>query len=157
MKSFFATSAVIERNVSIGEETKIWYFSHIREGAKLGKECNVGDYCFIGENVIIGDDVRLGNGCQLYDGLIIKDHVRIGNNVSFTNVRKPSAKHKGKHLDTIVEEYVTIGANCTIVGGIKIGQSAQIADGSVVFFDVPDGVFVAGNPGRIKKQIYENN
>lgn len=157
MKGFLATSAIIEKNVSIGDDTKIWYFSHIREGAKIGINCNVGNHCFVGENVIVGNDVRIGNGCQLYDGLIIKDHVRVGNNVSFTNVRKPTAKHKGRKLDTIIEEYVSIGANATIIGGIKINHNSQIAEGAVVFFDVPENVFVAGNPARIKKQIHENN
>lgn len=145
-----AENSIIELDVSIGEGTKVWYFVHIMQGARIGRNCNIGDYCFFGKKVIVGDGVKFGNNVNIYQGTIIKDRVFIGNNVSFTNVRKPRIGKIGKILDTIIEEGVSIGANSTIVGGIKIGKNATIADGSVVFFDVQENSFVAGNPAKVK-------
>lgn len=146
----YSVSAIIEENVSFGEGTFVWYFSHVCEGARLGRSVNVGERSYIGTGVIIGDNVKVGNNVNIYSGAIIKDNVFIGNNVSFTNVRKPNVFKKGVKLDTIVEEGVSIGANSTIVGGIKIEKNAIIADGAVVVGDVPEGAWVNGNPGRIK-------
>ena len=73
----------------------------------------------------------------------------IGNNVAFTNVRKPRASRSSKKLKTIVEDNASIGANATIVGGVRIGRNSVISDGSVVIKNVPENTYVAGNPARI--------
>lgn len=147
---FYAVSSIIEKDVIIGEGSFVWYFSHIMEKARIGAFCSIGEKSFIGKKVLIGDNVKIGNNVNIYEGTIIKDNVFIGNGVSFTNVRQPKVGTKGKILDTIVDELASIGANATIVGGIKIGKGAVIADGSVVIGDVAPGTFVAGNPARRK-------
>jgi len=156
-----AKHSIVEDDVSIGDGTKIWYFSHVRTKAKIGRNCNIGDYCYIDKKVIIGDDVRIGNKVSIYQGAIIKDRVFIGNGTSFTNVKKPFAYKKAKrYLDTIVEEDVSIGANCTIVAGVKIGRGAIVGDGAVVIRDVPERTFVGGTPAKKlkdEKQIYGKN
>ena len=146
----YSVSAIIEENVSFGDGSFVWYFAHICTGARLGRSVNIGEKSYIGAGVIIGDNVKVGNNVNIYPGAIIKDNVFIGNNVSFTNVRKPNVLKKGKPLDTIIEEGVSIGANSTIVGGVKIEKDAIIADGAVVVGNVPSGAWVNGNPGRIK-------
>ncbi len=155
--NFFLTeSTIIETDVSIGENTKIWYFTHIREHAKIGSNCNIGDYCYVDKKVIIGNDCRIGNQVSIYDGVIIKDKVFIGNGVRFTNVRKPKAsKRSDRFLDTIVDDNVSIGAGAIIVGGVKIGKNSIIGEGAVVISDIPEGVFAVGNPARITKKINE--
>lgn len=146
----YSVSSIIEKNAEIGQRTNIWYFSHVCEYAKIGEDCNIGEKSYIGSNVIIGNNVKVGNNVNIYDGAVIHDDVFIGNGVCFTNVRKPVANQKGKKLHTIIEKEVSIGANCVIVGGITIGKGAIIADGSVVVGNVPAGVWVNGNPGKIK-------
>lgn len=143
-------SAIIEEDAIIGEHTSVWYFAHISEGVRIGVSCSIGERSYIGRGVIIGDNVRIGNGVNIYPGAIIKNGVFIGNNTSFTNVRKPLVGKKGKILDTIVEDGVSIGANATIVGGVKIGKGAVVADGAVVVGHVPDGAWANGNPARVK-------
>lgn len=155
---FFKTdSSIIEDNVSIGLGTKVWYFSHVSEGAKIGRNCNIGDHCFIGKKVIVGDDCRLGNDVSVVQGVIIKDKVYVGPGVKFTNVRKPKAIKRGKILDTIIEECVTIEAGCTIQGGVKIGKNSIIGAGSVVISDIAENIFACGNPATFKKRINEEN
>lgn len=143
-------SAVIEEDVVIGQHTSVWYFAHIAEGARIGVSCNIGERVYIGKGVIIGDNVRIGNGANIYEGTIIRNNVFIGNNTSFTNVRKPQAGRKGKLLDTIVEDGVSIGAGAVVVGGVKIGRGAIVADGAVVVGHIPEGAWANGNPARIK-------
>ena len=158
MSYYVADNTIVEEGVTIGEETKIWYFSHIREGAKIGSKCNIGDYCYIDKKVIVGNDCKIGNNVSVYEGAILKDKIFIGNGTKFTNVRKPKAIKKAKKfLDTIIEDNVSIGANCTIVGGVKIGRNSIIGDGAVVIGDIPEDVFAVGNPAHITKKKITNN
>jgi UDP-2-acetamido-3-amino-2,3-dideoxy-glucuronate N-acetyltransferase len=151
MNFSIAHNSIVEDTVSIGDGTKIWYFCHIREKAKIGRDCSIGDNCFIDKGVIIGDKVRIGNKVSLYNGVIIKDNVFIGNGATFTNVRKPKSGKKGKVLNTIIEEGASIGANSTIVAGVTIGKGASVAEGAIVYYDVPEGAFVASNVAHSKK------
>lgn len=152
MKYLLATSSIIEQNVTIGDNTNIWYFSHVMQGAKIGNDCVIGEHCFIGKNVLIGDGCKIGNNCQIVEGVILRNNIRLGLGVEFTNVRKPSAKKKGKFLDTIVDDDVTIESGVVVQGGVKIGKGTIVGAGAVVIENIPEGVFVAGNPARIKKK-----
>ncbi len=158
MNYFIASNSIVEENVSVGDGTKIWYFSHISEGAKIGKNCNLGDSVFVGKKVIIGNDVRVGNDVTIVQGVIIRDNVFVGPGVKFTNVRKPKADKKSKKfLDTIVNDGVSIGSNATIVAGVTIGSNVIIADGAVVISDLEDNGFYAGNPATVKKYVEKAN
>ena len=144
-----APNSIIEKGASIGDNTNVWYFAHVRENAKIGNNCNVGNYCYIDKDVVIGDDCRIANGVSIYQGTIIKDRVFIGNNVTFTNVRRPSASRKAQRfLYTVIEDDVTIDAGAHIVGGVKIGKGAKIAAGAVVISNIESFAFVAGNPAE---------
>lgn len=154
MRTKYSVSAVIEDNVSIGDGSFVWYFSHIMDNVKIGKNCTIGEKVFIGKNVMIGDRVKVGNGANICEGAIIKDDVFIGMGANLTNVRKPLAYKKAeKYLDTIIEEKVSLGANTTVVGGTRIGKGAMVADGAVVIGNLPDAVLAVGNPARIVKRI----
>jgi acetyltransferase-like isoleucine patch superfamily enzyme len=134
----------------IGEGTKIWAFSHILSGAVIGKDCNICDHVFIENDVRIGDRVTIKCGVQIWDGIRIEDDVFIGPNVSFSNDPFPrSKKYPEKYLETCIAKAASIGANATILPGIKIGTLAMIGAGSVVTSDVPPRAIVTGNPARI--------
>ena len=86
------------------------------------------------------------------DGVNIKKNVFIGPGVVFTNDYFPRAdSKKWKIKKTIVGFGASIGANSTIVCGVKIGKRSMIAAGSVVIDDVGDYELVAGNPAKLKK------
>lgn len=144
-------NAIVEDGVTIGDGTKVWYFSHLRTGAKIGTNCVIGDHCFLDEGVTIGNNVKLGNGVKVYKGVVIKDNVRVGPGVTFNNVRKAKVSIRGAVLDTVIREGVSILPNATIAAGVTIGVSALIGEGTVVISNVPALAFVAGNPGRIKQ------
>jgi len=143
---FIHPSADVQTN-SIGQNTRIWQYTVILEGAKIGSNCNINSHCFIEKNVIIGDNVTIKCGVQLWDGITVENNVQIGPNATFTNDKYPRAKNKEFLLQkTIIKKFASIGANATILCGITIGERAMIGAGSVVTKDIPDGELWYGNP-----------
>ncbi len=145
--------AIIDSSVAIPENTRVWAFAHILEGAIIGEDCNICDGVFIEGNVKIGDRVTIKCGVQLWDGVTIENDVFIGPNVTFTNDLFPRSKqHPKEYAKTLVKKGASIGANATILP-ITIGENAMVGAGSVVIKDIPDNVTVVGNPACILKYL----
>ena len=135
---------------AVGGGTRVWAFAHVLPGAKIGSGCNICDHVFIENDVIVGDDVTVKCGVQLWDGLRIGDRVFIGPNATFTNDRFPRSKqYPDQFLGTVLEDGVSIGANATILPGLRIGAGAMVGAGAVVTRDVPANAVVVGNPAVI--------
>lgn len=133
----------------IGEGTRIWQFAVILPGATIGKDCNICAHTFIENDVVVGDNVTVKCGVQLWDGLRIGNNVCIGPNATFTNDKHPKSGNRGfECMQTIVEDDVAIGANATILPGVKLGKGCVIGAGAVVTKDVLAGTTVVGNPAK---------
>jgi UDP-2-acetamido-3-amino-2,3-dideoxy-glucuronate N-acetyltransferase len=141
-----STSDVQSKN--IGEETAIWQFVVVLPRAVIGHNCNINAHCFIENDVFIGNYVTVKCGVYLWDGIVLEDFVQVGPNVAFTNDLYPRAKQPFTLVKTIVKKGASLGANATIIGGIKIGEYALIGAGSVITKDVPNNTLWVGNPGR---------
>ena len=156
-KFFSHKSSYIDDNVSIGESTKIWHFSHIQSGAKIGQNCTIGQNVNVGNNVKIGNFVKIQNNVSVYEGVELEDYVFCGPSMVFTNVKLPRSEfpQRGtKHYKkTLVKKSASIGANATIICGVKIGEYALIGSGAVVTKDIPPYSLVIGNPGIIIGQV----
>jgi len=146
----YHNSSIIDKEVSIGEGTKIWHFCHIISGSKIGQNCSFGQNCVVGPNVTIGSGVKVQNNVSIYEGVEIEDDVFIGPSVVFTNVINPRAfiVRKNEYKKTIVKKGATIGANATIVCGVTIGEYAMIGAGAVVTKDVKPYALMVGVPAR---------
>jgi len=151
-KYFVHASSFVDENVAIGEETKVWHFSHILKNTKIGKKCNIGQNVVIGPNVTIGNNVKIQNNVSVYDGVTLEDDVFCGPSMVFTNVTNPRSHwpRKDEYKKTIVKKGASLGANSTIVCGISIGQYAFIGAGALVNKDVPDYALVYGLPAKIQ-------
>lgn len=148
---FFAhDTAEIDEDVTIGDGTKIWHFSHVLSGSSIGKECNLGQNVVVGSNAKIGDGCKIQNNVSVYAGVVLEDEVFCGPSMVFTNVMNPRSaiSRKDEYCRTIVRKGATLGANCTIVGGIELGQYSFVGAGAVVIKDVPDFALMVGNPAR---------
>ncbi|NWF34648.1 isomerase [Stenotrophomonas sp. SAM-B] len=149
MTIFCHPNALCE-STKIGSGTKIWAFAHVLPGASIGKDCNICDGVFIENDVTVGDNVTIKCGVQLWDGVALQNNVFVGPNATFTNDIRPRSKvYPEAFLRTIVEEGASIGANATILPGIRIGRNAMIGAGSVVTRSVPPNAIVVGNPAKI--------
>jgi UDP-2-acetamido-3-amino-2,3-dideoxy-glucuronate N-acetyltransferase len=148
---FVHESAFIDEDVEIGEGTTIWHVSHVLRNSRLGRNCRIGQNVVIGPNASIGNGVKIQNNVSVYEGVTLEDEVFCGPSMVFTNVFNPrSAIRRMDELrPTRVRRGATLGANCTIVCGVTIGQYAFIGAGAVVLKDVPDFALVVGNPGRV--------
>jgi UDP-2-acetamido-3-amino-2,3-dideoxy-glucuronate N-acetyltransferase len=144
-------SAYIDDGVEIGAGTAIWHFSHVLKNSRIGKNCRIGQNVVIGPNVSIGDGVKIQNNVSVYEGVTLEDYVFCGPSMVFTNVFNPRSeiRRMDELRPTLVRHGASLGANCTIVCGVTIGQYAFIGAGTVVVHDIPDFALVVGNPGRI--------
>jgi acetyltransferase-like isoleucine patch superfamily enzyme len=142
---------------NIGENTMIWQYAIILNGAKIGKNCNINCHTFIENDVIIGDEVTIKAGVYLWDGVRLGNKVFIVPNVSFTNDKYPRSKQYPSQFQiTSIEEGVSIGAAAIIMGGITIGAYAIIAAGALVNKSVPGRALMMGSPAIIKGWMNED-
>jgi UDP-2-acetamido-3-amino-2,3-dideoxy-glucuronate N-acetyltransferase len=150
-ETYYAHStAVIDEGCEIGEDVKIWHFSHIMTNCKIGNRCNLGQNVVVSPDVILGTNVKVQNNVSIYTGVICEDDVFLGPSMVFTNVINPRSaiNRKAEYAKTTVKKGASIGANATIVCGNDIGRFAFIGAGAVVTKHVPDYALVVGNPAR---------
>jgi acetyltransferase-like isoleucine patch superfamily enzyme len=151
--TFFHPNALCESE-EIGPGTRVWAFAHVLAGARIGADCNICDGVFIENDVVIGDRVTIKCGVQVWDGITLEDDVFIGPNATFTNDPFPRSKiYPDAFARTTVGRGASIGANATILPGLRIGVNAMIGAGAVVTRSVPAHAIVVGNPARIKGYV----
>jgi len=152
-KYFVHESSYVDDNVVIGENTKVWHFSHIQSGVKIGKKCILGQNVNVGNNVKIGNYCKIQNNVSIYEGVELEDYVFCGPSMVFTNIRLPRSEFPqvgSKFYEkTLIKKSASIGANATIVCGVTLGEYSFIGSGTVVTKDVPGHALVIGNPGKI--------
>lgn len=151
MATYFAhESSYVDENVTIGNDTKIWHFSHILSGSNIGANCSFGQNCVVGPNVNIGSGVKVQNNISIYEGIEIEDDVFLGPSMVFTNVTNPRAfiVRRQEFKKTVLKYGCTVGANATIVCGVTIGEYAFIGSGAVVNKDVLPHALMVGVPAR---------
>nr|WP_106790203.1 acyltransferase [Massilistercora timonensis] len=149
MSNYFVhESSYVDDNVIIGDNTKIWHFSHVQSGARIGRSCSFGQNVNISNNVKIGDFCKIQNNVSVYEGVELENYVFCGPSVVFTNDLTPRAQYKKIYRRTFLKEGCSVGANATIVCGHTIGKYALIAAGAVVTKDVSDYALMVGVPAR---------
>lgn len=150
MATIIHASAIVDDGASIGENSRVWHFSHVCGGARIGRDCSLGQNVFVSNDVIIGDNVKIQNNVSVYDAVRIEDDVFCGPSMVFTNVYNPrsAVTRKDEYRTTLIKRGATLGANSTIVCGTVIGRYAFVGAGAVVIRDVPDFALMVGVPAR---------
>ena len=149
---FIHETAIIDDNVTIGEGTKIWCFTHILKNTTIGNNCIFGQNCVVGANVNIGNNVKVQNNISIYDGVEVEDDVFLGPSMVFTNVINPRSfiERKTEFKKTLMKKGCSVGANATIVCGVTVGRYAFVGAGSVVTKDIPDFALAYGSPAKVR-------
>jgi UDP-2-acetamido-3-amino-2,3-dideoxy-glucuronate N-acetyltransferase len=148
--TFIHPTAVVDPPVQIGAGSKVWHFCHLMPHAVLGEGCSLGQNVFVASQVQLGHRVKVQNNVSIYEGVICEDEVFLGPSMVFTNVRNPrsSVVRRGQYEKTYLERGVTVGANATLVCGVRLGRYCFIGAGSVVTKDVLPYALLVGNPAR---------
>ncbi|WP_413732608.1 MULTISPECIES: acyltransferase [unclassified Shewanella] len=143
-------TAVIDEGAIIGNDSRVWHWVHVCGGARIGKEVSLGQNVFVGNKVTIGDKCKIQNNVSVYDNVHLEDGVFCGPSMVFTNVYNPRSlvERKDEYRDTLVKKGATLGANCTVVCGITIGEFAFIGAGTVVNKDVKPYALMVGVPAK---------
>ena len=148
-------TAIVDDGASVGEGTRIWHWTHVCGGARIGERCSLGQNVYIGNRVVIGNNVKIQNNVSVYDTVTLEDDVFCGPSMVFTNVDNPRSAipRKDQFRPTLVRRGATLGANCTVVCGVTIGQYAFVGAGAVVTKDVPPRAVVVGSPARVLREV----
>lgn len=151
-------TAIVDDGAIIGEGTRVWHWVHVCGGARIGSGCSLGQNVFVGNDVVIGDNVKVQNNVSVYDAVRLEDDVFCGPSMVFTNVYNPrsAVNRKAEYRPTVVRRGATLGANCTIVCGVTIGEHAFIGAGAVVNKDIPPYALMVGVPARRVGWMSEN-
>lgn len=150
MEYFKHESAIVDEGAQIGAGSRVWHFAHVCGGARIGAGVSLGQNVFVGNKVAIGDRCKIQNNVSVYDNVTLEEGVFCGPSMVFTNVYNPRSliERKNEYRDTLVKRGATLGANCTVVCGVTIGEFAFVGAGAVVNKDVPAYALVVGVPAR---------
>ena len=148
--NFIHPTAIVDDGASIGEDTKIWHWTHVSSGAIVGAKCVLGQNVYVGGKAVIGNNVKIQNNVSIYDSVVIEDDVFCGPSMVFTNVINPRAfiERKDEYKITRIGLGASIGANATIICGVTLGKYCLIGAGAVVTRDVKPHALVVGVPGK---------
>jgi len=143
-------SAIVDPGAVIGEGSRVWHFVHICSGARIGKGVSLGQNVFVGNKVVIGDYCKIQNNVSVYDNVTLEEGVFCGPSMVFTNVYNPRSlvERKTEYRDTVVRRGATLGANCTIICGVTIGEYAFVGAGSLVNKDLKPYALAVGVPAK---------
>lgn len=120
-----------------------------------------GVWIFTGRNLVVGDDVDFAKDVLVTTdgGVCIGNRVLIGYRTQILSSNhavpaKPARIFNAGHVKAPVEigDDVWIGANCTILPGVVVGEGSIVAAGSVVTRDVPPFTYVGGVPAKVIKE-----
>ena len=150
MKYQVDPSAIIDEGAQIGEGSRIWHFVHICGGARIGKNVSMGQNVFVGNKVVISDNCKIQNNVSVYDDVTLEEGVFCGPSMVFTNVYNPRSliERKNEYRSTLVKKGATLGANCTIICGVTVGEFAFVGAGAVINKDVQAYALMVGIPAR---------
>lgn len=149
-KYFSHESAYVDDNVNIGDDTKIWHFSHILSDTTIGSNCSFGQNCVVGPKVTMGSGIKVQNNISIYEGVEVEDDVFLGPSMVFTNIINPRSfiVRREEFKKTLLKKGCSIGANATVVCGVTIGEYALVGSGAIINKDVMPYALMVGVPAK---------
>ena len=122
----------------------------LRPGASL----EIGDDTGIsGGSFCAAQSVKIGSRCLIGANALVTD-------CDFHALKPEGRRHNSDISDigcapVVIEDNVWLGANVTVLKGVRIGRDTVVAAGSIVTKDLPEGVLAAGTPAKVIKVLKE--
>lgn len=147
---------VIYAGNTIGARFATGHHVLLREGNVIGDDVSIGSLSVVEHHVTIGDGVRIHSQCFVPEYSVLEPGAWLGPRVTLTNAPFPRCPDVSRCMAGVtVGRDARVGANVTILPGVRIGERALIGAGAVVTKDVPPGMVVIGQAARPVKSIDE--
>jgi acetyltransferase-like isoleucine patch superfamily enzyme len=138
----------------IGENFQTGNKSNIRELNIIGNNVSIGSLTCIEHRVIIGNGVRIHSNVFVPELTLLDDNCWLGPNVVITNAKYPLSHDVKNNLNSAhICSGAKIGANSTLLPGVRVGQNSLIGAGSIVTKDIEDNIIAFGNPAKKIRKI----
>ena len=148
-KAVIRSHTVIYAGNVIGDRFQTGNKANIREHNEIGDDVSVGTLSMVEHHVRIEDGVRIHSQVFVPEHTHLKRGCWLGPNVVLTNARYPKTRLTKEQLEgPIIEEEAKVGANSTILPGVRVGSYCLIGAGSLVVRDTMDQGLYLGNPAR---------
>jgi acetyltransferase-like isoleucine patch superfamily enzyme len=145
---------VIYAGNEIGDDFQTGHGVLVRESNRIGHRVSIGSHSVIEHDVIIGDGVRIHSNAFVPEFTILEAGCSLGPGTVLTNTMYPwSPQAKATMRGPHIESGAIVGANVTVLPGLRIGAGALVGAGAVVVKDVPAGAVVVGNPARFVRAV----
>ena len=161
LKTTIGTGGIIRSGTVIYAGSTIGDRFNSGHGALIREDNVIGDDCSVGTNAVLEAGNRIGNGSRIHSGCFL-EHTTLGErvflapHVVFTDDPHPMCpRYLECVLGATIEDDVSIGANTTILPGLRIGAGSLIGAGSVVTKHIEAGSVAAGNPAHRIKAVSE--
>lgn len=164
LKTILGDNAIIRSHTiiyagnTIGYNFSTGHSTVIREINAIGNDVSLGTMSCIEHHVNIGNGVRIHSQAFIPEFSVLEDDCWIGPNAVLTNAKYP----RGRDVkDNLVGPHICrnakIGANATILPGIRVGHDALLGAGSVAVRDIEPYAIWAGNPARKIGDVRDND
>ena len=144
-ESLVRNGSIVYDDVVTGRGFTTGHFALVREQTTLGEDVLVGTQAVVDGATAVGDRVSMQTGVYVPRETRIGDDVFLGPSATLLN--DPYPVRTTADLDgPTLEDGVSVGANATVLPGVRIGENAFVAAGSVVTDDVPPDTLAVGAP-----------
>ena len=151
------TSVVIYAGAELGKRVLAADLSTIRENV------TIGDYTIIGRGVAVENFCRIGSYCKLETNVYITAYSELEDRVFVAPCAVTSndnfvgrTKERFKHFKGVtIKKGGRVGVNATVLPGKIIGEDTLVAAGALVTSDTPPGKIIAGVPGKVFRDVPE--
>ena len=106
LATIISPRAYVSKNASLGAGTIVMHDALVNTGAKIGNNCILNTKSLVEHNAIVEDHCHISTSSVVNGGTIIRGKTFIGSN-------------------TITKEYITVGKNSVIGGGLRVVSDVQ--------------------------------
>ena len=146
--------AIVFAGAKIGDGAIIGDQAYVRERARIGAKTLIGRGSAVDNDVTIGDRVSVQTGCYLTAFSVVEDDVFFGPGASTTNDDTMGRHPRDYALrGATLRRACRIGGSAVICPGVEVGEEAFVAAGAVLTRDVPPRAVVMGVPGRVVRDV----